>query len=445
MVSTAEERADGPAAAAVPRRVWTSTALLVLGRVWGSACTLLTLALLARHLPGEGFGRLTFYLAVFLVLDSFVDLGTGHAALQRSATDEENLHAVLRTARRVRLATGLVGVALVGGGAFLVGEPGAGWILVAALYPVTHVLELSTLVFKNRIAWSRPVLVRASAAGFSLAFVLGAWAADVREPALFLVAIAGGSAIGNGLLHLVGRRHLPARAPAAAPLVPFLLAAVPMGVAALLQQTYFWVDNLFVRALVGTEAVGRYNLAVRVMSFGIMAAVYATLAALPWLAREHAAGRLASATARLAQPMLALAAFGAGAAWPFAAPLLELLGGDPAFASAAGALRWLLLATVAVYVGSALLTAVVAAGRPRGVLGTAILALAVNLAGNAWLVPRRGMEGAAIATVATEVVVAVGAGIVLARAGVRPWRERPIAWLAAPLAFLLGRVVGAAV
>ena len=396
-------------------------------RVWGSACTLTTLGLLARHLPGPEFGRLTFYLAVFLVLDSFVDLGTGHAAVQRSATDEASLHAVVRTARRIRVMTGLVGVLLVGGGAWLAGEPGAVWILVAALYPITHVLELSTLVFKNRIAWSRPVAVRAVAAGLSLVFVLGARAAGATEPGLFLVAIAAGSAIGNVGLHLVGRLHLPERSERPIPMGPFLLAAIPMGVAALLQQVYFWVDNVFVRAIMGTEPLGHYNLAVRVMSFGIMGAVYASLAALPWFTREHAAGRLGAAVVRLVRPTLALAAVGTAVVWPFAGDLLVLIGGDEAFRTADASLRWLLLATVAVYAGAALLTAVVATGRSNAVLVTAILALLVNLVGNAWLVPTHGIEGAAIATFATEVTVAAGAAVALLRAGV--WapsaRERP--------------------
>ena len=69
----------------IPRRVWGSTGLLMLGRLWGSGCTLAYLALLARHLTTQGFGRFTFYLAVFLVLDALVDLGTGQAAVQLSA------------------------------------------------------------------------------------------------------------------------------------------------------------------------------------------------------------------------------------------------------------------------------------------------------------------------------------------------------------------------
>jgi O-antigen/teichoic acid export membrane protein len=426
--------------APVPRRVWGGTVLLVLGRVWGSACTLATLALLARHLDGPDFGRFTFYLAVFLVLDSLVDLGTGQAAIQLSAADPARTNGVIAAARRVRLGSGLVGVVLVGGGAWLAGEPGAGWILLASFYPVTHVLELSTLVFKNQIQWSRPVAVRALASGLSLAFVLAVLRTGSGEPAHYLVAVAGGSTLGNVMLHLVGRLHLPARGGPRVPLKELLILALPMGGAGVCQQAYFWIDNLFVRALEGDAPLGRYNLAVRVMSFGIMAAVYASLAALPWLTREQRAGRLGAAVVRLSQPTLALACLGAGLVWSSAEDLLVLLGGEPHFAAAGPALRWLLLAAVAVYAGAPLLTGVVAAGRGRSVLVISVVALVVNLVGNSLLVPTRGIEGAAIATLVTEAVVMLGAGLVLTRAGSAP-SLRPWGWTAGPALFILGRLV----
>lgn len=59
------------------------------------------------------------------------------------------------------------------------------------------------------------------------------------------------------------------------------LAALPLGVASLCQQAYFYVDNLFVRPICGAGELGRYNTGVRVMSYGIMVAIYATQAALP--------------------------------------------------------------------------------------------------------------------------------------------------------------------
>lgn len=429
----------------MPRRVWGGTALLIAGRVWGSACTLAYLYLLAWHLPGEDFGRLTFYLALFLVLDSLVDLGTGHTAVQWTAADPERMGGVLSAARRVRLASALLGVALVGGGALVAREPGAGWILLASLYPLTHALELTTTVFKNAISWGRPVLVRALASGLSLGFVLALWWRGVSEPALFLVAVALGSALGNVLLHLVGRHRLPAAGGPTVAVRPLLRAALPLGIAGLCQQAYFWIDNLFVRPLAGDVELGRYNLVVRLMSFGIMAAVYATLAALPWLTREQRAGRLGPASARLAQPMLALAGLATGLAWPWCEWILSFFGEGDAFVPAAPSLRWLLLATLVVYVGAVLVTGVVAVGRPRAVLAISATGLAVNVVGNALLVPGMGSEGAAIATLATELAVALSAAVVLARAGVRPFSgKRAVLWALGPILFLLARWLSAA-
>ena len=72
----------------------------------------------------------------------------------------------------------------------------------------------------------------------------------------------------------------------------------------------------------------------------------------------------------------------------------------------------------------------IAAGRSRAALGIALAALAVNLVGNALLVPELGAEGAALVTLATESTVALAALLVLVRLGVKP--------LAAPARFLLG-------
>ena len=65
------------------------------------------------------------------------------------------------------------------------------------------------------------------------------------------------------------------------------------------------------------------------------------------------------------------------------------------------------------------------------------VALGINVAGNAVLVPRLGIEGAAIATAATETVVALAAAIALARLGVFTLAVRPWRWAAAPIAFAI--------
>lgn len=389
----------------VPGRVWRAAGWLIGGRLFGSACTLLTLLVLAGHLSDPDFGRLTFWLSVFLVLDGVVDFGSGQVSLQRAAADPRSAAANLRTARRARSITATLVVFGVVAASAGFEEEDAAYLGVAALYHFSHVLELSTLGWKDRIAWRSPVLVRAGATLTSLVLVLALAATGEARPMPFLVAIAAGSTVGNLLLHRIGRRGLPpTRGVEAAPLGSFLAASIPMGAAAVFQQLYFHVDNLFVRAQVGDEAVGQYNVAVRVMSLAIMGGVFASSAALPWLARADASGRGLSAALRLTAAStgvgvvvcLALAALRDQVLAWFGAPFL----------AASTSLAYLLGAALAVHVGAPLLTAVVAAGRSRAVLGIATSGLAVNLAGNALLVPDLGMEGAAMATLVTEGVVA---------------------------------------
>jgi O-antigen/teichoic acid export membrane protein len=426
-----------PAPRGILRRVLGGTSLLVLGRIWSSLCTFISLWLLARHLEGGAFGRYTFYLAVFMLLDSLVDLGTGAVAVQRTADAPETISGVLRTTRRIRGIAGLFGVLLVGGGAFLLGEPGAPWILLASLYPVTHVLELSATVFKNRIAWGVPVAIRAAAAGSSLGFVLLLLANDVTEPGLYLCAVALGSALANFALYFAARRHLPSAASPAVPWRPILAMALPLGIAGLCQQAYFYVDNVFIRLAVGPVPLGHYNVGVRIMSLCIMVAVYAALVALPWFRREHSRGELGPAVARLAQPLFGAAGLATGLLLPWSSQILSLFG--ETFVDAAPSLRWLLGAAALVYLGAAMMTAIVATGRSGAVLAVAVTGLLLNLAGNAFLVPTLGIEGAAIATFATEGLVAGGAVFALMKSGVSGlsgaggWR-----WAGGPLLFALG-------
>ena len=429
---------------AIPRRVWRGTALQVAGRVLGALCTLTYLYALSGQLSERGFDTFTFYLALFAWLDAFVVLGTGQVAIQRTAADPSQVHGVVRATRQIRVATGLVGALAVGAAAALAREPGAGWIFLASLYPITHALEVSVIVLKNRIAWGRPVLIRSAAAALSLAFVLLLAWRGVREPAPFLVAVALGSTLGNVLLHAATRSSLPRGGPPTSARALFA-AAVPLGLSGLCAQTYFYIDNLFLRQLAPEGELGRYNVAVRLLSVLVMVAQLAAQAALPWFARRLDADGprgLGQAVLRLGPPLFALAGLGAGLLMPWCEPLLELF--REGFGAAAPALRWLLGAVVAIHAGAVLLTAVVAAGRTRAMLAITATGLVLNVLGNAWLVPLRGGEGAAIATFATECAVVLGGWIALARIGAAPRARRAWSWLGGPALFFLAWALSAA-
>jgi len=179
------------------------------------------------------------------------------------------------------------------------------------------------------------------------------------------------------------------------------------------------------------------------MSLSIMVGVYAALVALPWLRRKYSAGQLGFAIARLAQPLFALSALLTGALAPWSGNLLRIFGQE--FTDASHSLRWLLGASALVYVGAPAMTALVAIGRTGSVLRVAGFGLLLNLVGNALLVPRIGMDGAAMTTCATEASVVLGAFLCLKRLGVSSLGgTRPWAWAAGPFLFGAGWLLSGA-
>ncbi|MFM7297002.1 MAG: hypothetical protein ACKO4Q_07245, partial [Planctomycetota bacterium] len=120
----------------VPGAVWRGTALQVLGRFWGAACTLAILWLASGALDGAGFGRFTFYIALFAWLDSVANMGTGQVAVQRTAAAPARMASVLAAARGIRVRVGLFGVLLCASFVLARDEADGAWIVLASLYPV---------------------------------------------------------------------------------------------------------------------------------------------------------------------------------------------------------------------------------------------------------------------------------------------------------------------
>jgi O-antigen/teichoic acid export membrane protein len=425
----------------VPRRLWRATGLQVVGRLYGSATTFLVLALLARTLSPDAFGRYTFYLALFALLDALTDFGTGSVAVRRSSENAWSVIPVLRAARRIRLRLGFASLAAVSLAVVAFDEPGGAWVVLAALYPLTHALELSATVLKTRLAWEKPVLVRAFAATLRLGAVVALVQMGVREPGPLLFATAAGSAVANVALHFVAAPSLPKPTIAVQPERNLLREAWPLGVALLAQQTYFYLDNVFLRALRDEVELGHYNAAVRWMSLVLLVAQYAALSGLPWLAKRHAQGELSLAAARLSRPLVLASAVVLGLLSTRSAWILEWTFGAE-YRAAAPSLEWLFAAAVAVHAGAVALTALVASGSQRAVLVITVVGVLGNAAGNAWAVPRFGAEGAAWTTFGTEVWIALASGAVLF--GRHPkGRGALLAWLFAVPLFLGARALAA--
>ena len=110
--------------------------------------------------------------------------------------------------------------------------------------------------------------------------------------------------------------------------------------------------------------------------------------------------------------------------------MLDLLYGAP-YAGSAPVLQILAFACVPMYLNYALTHTLIAANRPRLFALFTLAALFANVAANLVLIPALGIEGAALATVSTAIVLLALCSVALYRLlrerAAWAWRSGPVA------------------
>ena len=189
----------------------------------------------------------------------------------------------------------------------------------------------------------------------------------------------------------------------------FTRQVLPLGAAVLISALYFRIDVYFIQQWHGFQQVGGYNAAFRLVE-GLRLLPAAVMAVtFPLLVQARNTNLVRSIGGKLALAGLALAIFCALGA----NTIIPLVYGTH-YAYAAPAFAVLSLALPLFFLNYALTHQVIGWDGHRAYLAIVTLALAANIGANMLLVPERGITGAAIATLLTELVVTAGCIAVLA-------------------------------
>ena len=190
----------------------------------------------------------------------------------------------------------------------------------------------------------------------------------------------------------------------------------PIGAGIVLSALYFRIDVFLIQAWSGTESVARYNAVFRLVEALRLFPAAVLAVVLPSLCR---AGDLRPLM-RVAVPITGCAAAVAGALWAAAGWLVPFVYGAP-YASAVPAFRILLLSFPLMSLNFALTHQLVGWNGQRAYAAICALALVVNVLMNSRLVPAWSIDGAAWATLGTELFLTAGCVVELwfmtARAG----------------------------
>jgi O-antigen/teichoic acid export membrane protein len=176
----------------------------------------------------------------------------------------------------------------------------------------------------------------------------------------------------------------------------------------LLFAAHYRADVLMLSTLAGSIAVGIYNAAFVVASAVDFATLSLDTVLLPAYSAVPTQATLRS-TARRAAVRLLPVAVGLIPLGLLARPLALLLFGH-AFGSSSTVLQLLIPGVAATFLSQPFLVALYARGKVRSLVPLDAVVLALNLAANAFLIPRYGAPGAAVAT---SLARAVRAGFVI--------------------------------
>jgi O-antigen/teichoic acid export membrane protein len=387
----------------------------------------------ARRLSPESFGVFslgsTLGWMVAVVSDFGIQLHLARAVARRPADASQ----LLRGWLRIRLWTAAGAVAVVAIGLT------AGWrasyatpiTVLALVYACSGLIELLHYFYRglsrSDVESSLTLWQRGATLGCGL--IALAWRPDVTVLAIaMLIPVAATLAISlriaarlapgrpegvhSRLAPGSGREGARDDGPRAdlqvRPLTVFRRDVWPIGAGIVLSALYFRIDVFLVQLWSGTESVAFYNAVFRLVEALRLFPAAVLAVVLPSLVR---AGDLRPLT-RVAIPITGVAIAAAAVLWIAAGWLIPFLYGAP-YAPAVPAFRVLLLAFPLLSLNFALTHQLVGWDGQRTYAGLCALALLINVALNARLIPLWSIEGAAWATLGTEIFLTAGCGIAL--------------------------------
>jgi O-antigen/teichoic acid export membrane protein len=404
----------------VPRRVARNTGVQLVGRVLNGLVWLPTLMILTRYLGAEGVGDYLLVLA-FLAFLNVSDLGVSTIAVRELSSGEGKSGALLGNVFLIQVALALLAMVLVSGVAFLLGYSPE----------VTLAISLGTLSYLF-IALGSSSMGVTLAANLRMEFEA---LANVVRSLVFIGLVALIVVQGLGLIALVLAYNASLLAKSAlvvlfsrkfvAPSFRFdpqlcrrlLVAALPLGIANLAWMAYNRIDMVMLSKMGTAEALGLYGVAYRFVELAWPFSSLFVISVYPLLSRYFRTGDGGRFRQLLQRSLDILSLMAIGLVTVlivFTKPIISIVASDE-FLPAATSLRILSLAIVLVWLGNLVYHALFAIGRQAAVAWACVLGLIVNVGLNLVLIPRFGFNGAAAATVVTELAVFVPLLIVAAR------------------------------
>lgn len=437
---------DQPAASQGARRILLNSGFRLFADIGSKLASLVLVVVMARELGAAPLGAFTLALSLGALLATFGRLGQQSVLTRAVVRDPAVVHDYFSNTVAIQLAFALPAVVLAIAFAPLFGLGNEQRLLVAVMALAAFLEAVVATCFAVYQAYERlgfiPVVLIVqrwlTAGAGTVAILLGAPVEVVGVVYLGGVLVAIALAWRLLLRRVVSVRWSvdPSR------WLPLLRAALPIGLAGLFNTVLFRINIAMLAASASATVVGYYGAVYRAfesslfISWSIAAAVYPVFARLS----QHSEPPVRAVFDRSLKLAIAFSLPVAAGAMMLAEPLVILVYGE-SFAPAAGALILLGPAFALYPIGYLASQLLVARDRQRVLAPTYAVIAAINVGLNLLLIPALSLEGAALSTSISQLLVAVALGAFALRAtgGIDPARV-----LAGPVAGTIAAVAAMA-
>jgi O-antigen/teichoic acid export membrane protein len=429
----------------VARAIAKNVSVQIVGRVIGTIFGLITIALITRYLGPAGYGDFTTATSYLQFVGVLVDFGLTLTAVQMLSEPDADEPRLLGNLVSLRVLSALVMFAIAPMVALAIPWSPAvhqaiwvgaiSFVLLAlhqmfvALFQRTMRMELSALAE----VLGRGALLAATMIVISMHGGLGAVIATLAAGNLVMAAVSLGLAQRLRPFRLRFERAIITR---------IVRRSWPMALSIFFNLIYLRGDMIILSLTRSATEVGLYGAAYKPLDVITVFPMMFMGLVLPLLVhawssadRERTARLIRRATDAVSLLAFPIAAGGIA----LATPTIVWLAGEK-FAGAGPLLALLTVAAGCVFFGSLFGHIIVGIGKQRSMLPIYAADAVASLGLYLWLIPHYGATAAALVTIFSELVIAVGAGIMVARAtGVRMSLRVPSRALAA--AVLMGLAV----
>ena len=412
-----------PTAAVTSGRVLGSRfALLVAGRGGALVGALATTAMMTRELGPSGYGIYQAAVAYLSLVILLVDFGLPNIFVREISTPGADEPRLVGNALALRLGVTLTALLIAFSAVALLPfsreeARGIAYALPGFLAYSVHLLLFG--LFQKHLKQAGVVLAELAGVVFLIASVYALCRADA-SPAAFCASLAASYLLVLAIALWFARRIVPIRLRFELPVWrAYLVSAIPLAGATTMTVLAFKSPTVLLAMLSSDDEVGRFGTSQQLFNslMGISLLFIGLVA--PSLARAAAGDRTALAST-LQRSITALLLGGIAVALALAAladPIITLLAGD-AFVAASTTLRLFMPLFVVHSLSLLLREAATAMHAQRRVAPYVALGLTATLIGFVTLIPRLHGEGAVLALLCGELLVAVGLLRELARQGV---------------------------